>query len=96
MQDKGIKARVVSLPSWELFDAQPEDYRNKVLPTDIRKRVSVEAGTAIGWERYVGLDGIAIGLSSFGATGKGEVVYEKYGFSVQRVVDEVLQLLHKQ
>lgn len=95
LQDKGVKARVVSLPSWELFDAQPAEYRNKVLPPDIRMRVSVEAGTAIGWERYVGLDGIAIGLSSFGATGKGEVVYEKYGFSVQRVVNEVLQLLHK-
>jgi transketolase len=96
LQEKGVKARVVSLPSWELFDAQPEDYRSKILPPDMRMRVSVEAGTAIGWERYVGLDGITIGLSSFGATGKGEVVYEKYGFNVQRVVDDALQLLHKQ
>ena len=95
LKDKAIMARVVSLPSWELFDAQPENYRNEVLPPDMRARISVEAGTAAGWERYVGLDGIAIGVSCFGATGKGEVVYEKYGFSVQRVVDEVLRLLHR-
>ncbi len=96
LQDKGIMARVVSLPSWELFDAQPADYRNEVLPPDMRARISVEAGTATGWERYVGLDGIAIGVSRFGATGKGEVVYEKYGFSAQRVVNEVLRLLHRE
>jgi transketolase len=96
LQDKGIMARVVSLPSWELFDAQPEGYRNEVLPPDVRARISVEAGTATGWERYVGLDGITIGVSCFGATGKGEVVYEKYGFSAQRVVNEVLGLLHQE
>jgi len=95
LQDKGIMARVVSLPSWELFDAQPKKYRNEVLPPDMRARISVEAGTTVGWERYIGLDGMAIGVSCFGATGKGKVVYEKYGFSAQRVVDEALRLLHK-
>ena len=95
LKEKGIMARVVSFPSWELFDAQPESYRNEVLPPDIRARISVEAGASTGWERYIGLDGIAIGVSCFGATGKGEVVYEKYGFSTQRVVDEVLRLLHR-
>ncbi len=95
LKDKGIMARVVSLPSWDLFDAQPESYRNEVLPPDMRARISVEAGATTGWERYIGLDGTAIGVSCFGATGKGEVVYEKYGFSAQRVVDEVLRLLHR-
>jgi transketolase len=94
LKDKGINARVVSLPSWELFDAQPKEYRDNVLPPNIRTRLSVEAGTATGWEHYVGLDGRAIGLSKFGAVGKGTVVYQQYGFTTQRVVDEALLLIN--
>ena len=67
LQEKGIAARVVSMPSWEMFDIQPSEYRDQVLPSRIRARVSVEAGTPLGWERYVGLDGVAIGVSRFGA-----------------------------
>ncbi|MFC1991025.1 transketolase [Chloroflexota bacterium] len=95
LQDNGIAARVVSLPSWELFEAQPPEYRNEVLPPGIRARVSIEAGTPLGWERYVGLDGIAIGLSRFGASAPGKVVYEKLGLTAQRVVDEARRLLEK-
>ena len=94
LSEKGIAVRIVSLPSWELFDAQPAEYRNAVLPSSIRARISIEAGTPVGWEKYVGLDGIAIGLSRFGASAPGEVVYEKLGLTAQRVVDEALQLLH--
>ena len=93
LQEKSIAARVVSLPSWELFDAQPSDYRNEVLPPGIRARISIEAATPLGWERYVGLDGIAIGLSRFGVSAPGKVIYEKLGLTAQRVVDEARQLL---
>ena len=93
LQEESIAARVVSLPSWELFDAQPSDYRDEVLPPDIRARISIEAATPLGWERYVGLDGIAIGLSRFGVSAPGKVIYEKLGLTAQRVVDEARQLL---
>jgi transketolase len=95
LQDKGVSARVVSLASWKLFDAQPAEYRNEVLPPDIRARVSIEAGTPLGWERYVGLDGVAIGLSRFGASAPGEVLYEKLGLTTQRMLDEALRLLQR-
>lgn len=93
LQDKGVAARVVSLPSWELFDAQPAEYRNMVLPPNIRARISIEAAMPLGWERYVGLDGIAIGLSRFGVSAPGKVIYDKLGLTAQRVVDEALGLL---
>jgi len=94
LSEKGIAVRIVSLPSWELFDAQPVEYRNAVLPTNVRARISIEAGTPVGWEKYVGLDGVAIGLSRFGASALGKVVYEKLGLTAQHVVDEALRLLH--
>jgi len=93
LQDKGMAARVVSLPSWELFDAQPVEYRNAVLPPNIRARISIEAAVPLGWERYTGLDGVAIGLSRFGASAPAKVIYEKMGLTAQRVVDEALGLI---
>jgi transketolase len=93
LQDKGIKARVVSLPSWELFDAQPSDYRNQVLPPDIKARISIEAGVTLGWERYVGSDGVTIGLSRFGASAPYQTLYEKFGLTAPRIVDAALTLL---
>ena len=95
LQQKGISARVVSLPSWELFEAQPMAYRNEVLPPSITARISIEAGVTLGWERYVGLRGIAIGIPRFGASGPGNIVYEKLGLTVQRVADDALKLLSK-
>ena len=68
LQDEGISARVVSMPSWELFDEQPKDYRDQVLPPSLRTRVSVEAGSTKGWERYIGLDGVSVGMNSYGAS----------------------------
>lgn len=95
LSEKGIAARIISLPSWELFDAQPAEYRNAVLPPSIRARISIEAGTPVGWEKYVGLDGVVIGLSRFGASAPGKMVYEKLGLTAQHVVDEALRLLHR-
>jgi transketolase len=93
LQEQGVIARVVSMPSWELFDVQPEEYRNGVLPPEIRARISIEAGIPMGWERYVGSDGISIGVSRFGASAPGTIVYEKLGITSQHVVDEALQLM---
>ena len=93
LQESGIAARVVSLPSWELFDAQPEEYRSSVLPPDITARVSIEASTPMGWERYVGLDGVAIGVPHFGASASGAVIYEKLDLTARRVADEAKRLL---
>ena len=92
LEEKGISARVVSLPSWELFDAQPQEYRDSVLPPGVRARISIEAATPLGWERYVGLDGAAIGISRFGASAPAEVLYREFGLTAQRVADEGTRL----
>jgi transketolase len=80
---EGFHVRVVSLPSWELFDKQPSEYREGVLPPAVRARVAVEAGTPFGWEHYVGLDGSAIGMVGFGASAPAEVLYEKFGITAE-------------
>ncbi len=93
LQEQGISARVVSMPAWGLFDAQPETYRNEVLPPEIKARVSIEASSPMGWERYVGLEGTAIGIPHFGASAAGEVLYEKFGLTAERVAQEAKRLL---
>jgi transketolase len=95
LQQKGTSARVVSLPSWEIFEAQSAAYRNEVLPPSITARISIEAGVSLGWERYVGQSGIVIGIPRFGASAPGNIIYEKLGITVQRVVDEALKLSGK-
>jgi transketolase len=84
----GIDAQVVSMPSWELFEEQPEAYRREVLPPDVPARVSVEAGVTPGWERYVGPNGTSIGVDRFGASAPGDVVMEKYGLTAEHVAEE--------
>ena len=93
LHKQGVAARVISMPSWELFDAQPEDYRNSVLPPEITARVSIEASSPLGWEHYVGTQGVAIGLPHFGASAPGEVLYEKYDLTPERVVKEACRLV---
>jgi transketolase len=83
---EGVKARVVSLPSWELFDAQPLEYRNAVLPPSVTKRVAIEQGGVFGWERYTGLTGIIIGMTTFGASAPFKDLQKKFGFTVEHVV----------
>ncbi|HEY4399823.1 MAG TPA: transketolase [Lactobacillaceae bacterium] len=87
LADDGVNVRVVSLPSFELFQAQSDAYKNDVLPRDIAKRVAVEMGATLGWERFVGLDGKIIGLDHFGASGDGDAVMTKFGFTAETVVD---------
>ena len=95
LREKGVKARVVSLPSWELFQVQSVAYRDEVLAPDVRRRVSIEAGSTLGWERYVGLDGVAIGVDRFGESAPGPVIYEKLGLTPRRVFDEAMKLMEK-
>ena len=93
LQGEGKKVRVVSMPSWEIFDRQDEQYRESVLPASVKKRVSVEAGTTMGWCRYVGTEGIAIGIDRFGASAPGEVCLERFGFTVDNVLSKAKNLL---
>jgi transketolase len=87
LAQQGIHARVVSLPCWELFAAQDKAWRDQVLPPAITARVSVEAGCTLGWERFVGADGVAIGLDHFGASAPFEQLYEHFGLTAARVAD---------
>jgi transketolase len=82
----GIKARVVSMPSWELFDHQSQDYRDSVLPPAVTARVSIEQASTFGWHRYVGMTGEAIGMKTFGASAPLKELQKKFGFSVDAVV----------
>ena len=81
------------MPSWELFQAQSEDYRREVLPPGVRARLAIEAGGMIGWERWVGDEGGVVGLNRFGASAPGEVVMKELGFSVENVVARARALL---
>jgi transketolase len=84
---EGIRSRVVSMPCWELFDAQPQSYRDAVLPPSVSARVSIEAASPFGWERYVGLEGAIIGIDRFGASAPGPVVMRELGFTPEHVVE---------
>ena len=96
LEQEGISAQLVSMPSWELFEAQPQEYRDAVLPPGNRARLSVEAGATNGWARYVGLDGASIGMSTFGASAPGGVALEQFGFTVARVMEEARKLVKGQ
>jgi len=93
LASEGINARVVAMPSFELFEAQPKEYREEVLPRDVRARVAVEAGCPLGWERFVGMDGVVLGISRFGASAPGSVVLEKLGIPPEAVVRAAKELL---
>jgi len=93
LAEQGIAARVVSMPSWELFQAQPESYRNAVLPPAVSARVAVEAGVSMGWERWVGNKGSVISLDRFGASAPYKTLYQHFGFTVENVVLRALKTI---
>lgn len=95
LREKGIDVRVVSMPSWDLFEEQSDEYKEEVLPKAVTKRLSLEMGSSLGWERYVGLEGKSLAIDEFGASAPGDIVVQKYGFSVENVVKEFEQLLRK-
>ncbi|KAA3665151.1 MAG: transketolase [Chloroflexi bacterium] len=89
----GTSVRVVSFPSWELFEAQDATYKASVLPANVLKRVAVEAGVSQGWHRYVGLNGVVIGVDKFGVSAPFKKIYEEYGLTVENVVAQAKQLV---
>ena len=95
MAAEGIAARVVSLPCWELFDAQPADYRDSVLPPDVTARVAVELGVQQGWQKYIGLQGRFVGMTGFGASAPVGVLLKHFGITKEHVVAEAKAALGK-
>jgi transketolase len=93
LKEKGVGVRVVSMPSWELFEEQTQAYRDSVLPRAVRTRLAVEAGASFGWHRYVGLDGDIIARDDFGASAPAEKLFEAYGFTVENVLARANTLL---
>ena len=93
LEAEGIATRVVSMPSWELFDRQPRDYRESVLPPGVPARLAIEAGATLGWKRYVGDGGDCLGLDRYGASAPGEIVLKELGFNVENVVARAKALL---
>lgn len=93
LKASSIAARVVSMPSWELFDKQDEEYKGKIFPSNCRKRLAVEAGSPLGWHKYVSDEGAVIGITTFGESAPGEQVMKEYGFSVDNVVAKAKSLL---
>ncbi len=95
LEEKGYGARVVSMPSWEVFDRQSEQYRQSVLPDAVRCRLAVEAASGFGWHKYIGLDGDVICMPGFGTSAPASQVFEKFGFTTDNVVNRALALLQK-
>src|SRR5262249_24597365 len=90
---EGVRARVVSMPSTDIFDQQAQDYKNSVLPPEVGARVSVEAAAVFGWERYVGPSGAIIGMTTFGASGPGKEAMKKFGFTSEHVIATAKEVL---
>ena len=93
LEARGRAVRVVSMPSFELFEAQSQQYRESVLPRDIRRRLAVEAGSPLAWYRWVGLEGEVIGMTTFGASAPSQELMKHFGFTVENVVNRALRVL---
>jgi transketolase len=95
LAEQGVQARVVSMPSWELFEQQPPEYRDEVLPPDVSARLAIEMAVPMGWERYVGLQGDVLGINRFGASAPYKVILEQFGFTGENVVLRALTVLDR-
>ena len=95
LRKQGVNARLVSLPCWELFDEQPAEYRDEVIPPAVTARLAVETGIRLGWERWIGATGETITMDRFGASAPGGVLMKQFGFTVDNVVDRALRLAGK-
>jgi transketolase len=93
LAEENIKSRVVSMPSWELFEKMPDSYKNKVFPPDVSRRIAIEAGHPVGWEKYVGSEGTVIGIQGFGTSAPGAAVMEKFGLTAENLCQKALQLM---
>mgnify|MGYP000897105811 FL=1 len=94
LKEKGIDARVISMPSMELFEAQTEEYKNQVMPKEVRARLVVEAGSSFGWHKYTGLDGDTICIDTFGASAPASTLFEYFGFTVDHVVQKATEIVN--
>lgn len=95
LQEEGIQASVVSMPSWDRFEQQSDEYKQSVLPPTVKKRLAIEMGSSLGWHKYIGDEGDILAIDRFGASAPGEKVIEEYGFTVNNVITKVKVLLHK-
>jgi transketolase len=93
LSKEGVRVRLVSFPSWELFKSQEKAYREAVLPPQVKARLAVEAGVAQGWEKWVGDEGAVLSMESFGASAPGPVLFKQYGFTVENVIAQAKALL---
>ena len=89
LQSKGVKARLISMPSFELFRACPEEYKNSILHPACKKRVAIEAAAKNVWYEFIGLDGIIIGVDRYGASAPSKAIADHYGFTVQNILREI-------
>ena len=92
---QGVRSRVVSMPSWDIFEQQPQAYRDSVLPPSVTARIAVEQGSTLGWDRYVGAAGRVIGMSSFGASAPLKELQQHFGFEPDDVVSAAKELLRR-
>ena len=95
LAEKGVRARVVSMPSWERFERQPQEYRDSVLPPEITARVAVEAGVTLGWEKWVGPQGAVVGVDRFGASAPYQTIYEQFGLTPAAIAERALALVER-
>jgi transketolase len=95
LKEKGASARVVNMACAELFDSQPDEYRENVLPSGVDKRIAVEAGSGLGWHKYTGLGGIVLCIERFGASAPGKALFERFGFTAENIASKALGLLRK-
>ncbi|GJM77168.1 hypothetical protein HMSSN036_93840 [Paenibacillus macerans] len=95
LAEEGIHVRVISLPSWDLFDQQDQGYKDSVILPNVKARVAVEMAHPFGWERYVGESGTVLGIDKFGASAPGDKVIAEYGFTIENVVKHVKAQLNK-
>ncbi|MFJ5761489.1 transketolase [Neobacillus sp. NPDC093182] len=93
LEKEGITSRVVSMPSWELFDQQSKEYQDYILPSDIKLNVAIELGSPQGWAQYVGRDGLVIGISTFGASAPGDIIAKEYGFTAESIIKRIKEKL---
>src|SRR5882672_5608971 len=93
LASRGIRSRVVSMPSWDIFEHQPPSYREEVLPPNVKARIAVEQGSVLGWDRYVGADGRVIGMKTFGASAPLKELQHKFGFEPEHIVEAAMELL---
>ncbi|HZW37711.1 MAG TPA: transketolase [Ignavibacteriaceae bacterium] len=95
LEAEGMKVRVVSFPSWQLFEKQSEEYKKKILPSSVTARLSIEAGVELGWSKYTGVKGASISIEKFGSSAPDKILFEKYGFTVDNVYAKAKELLRK-